>query len=56
LDGAAGWGKEKEEDRRQDKVEERRKTVGFPQGPMRNYRKLQGLVCKTKFPINLKPE
>jgi hypothetical protein len=28
----------------------------FPQGPMRKYRKLQGPVCKTKFPVDLKPK
>jgi hypothetical protein len=48
-------GKEKEQ-RRQDKEEERRKIDGLPQGLIRNYRKLQGLVCKTKFSIDLKPK
>jgi hypothetical protein len=48
-------GKEKEQ-RRQDKEEERRKIDGLSQGLIRNYRKLQGLVCKTKFPTDLKPE
>jgi hypothetical protein len=52
---AAGGGKEKE-GKRQDKEEERRRTDGLSQGPKRNFRKLQGLVCKAKFPINLKPE
>jgi hypothetical protein len=46
---------EKEEGRRQDKVEERRRTVGFLQGLIREIRELQGLVCKVKFPIDLKP-
>jgi hypothetical protein len=55
LDGAAGWGKEKE-GKYQDKEEERRITDGLSQGPKCNFRKLPGLVYKTKFPINLKPE
>jgi hypothetical protein len=46
---------DKEEGRRQDKVEERRKTVEFPQGLICKIRKLQGPVCKVKFPIDLKP-
>jgi hypothetical protein len=46
----------KEKGRRQDKVEERRKTVGFPQGLIRKIRELQGLVCKVKFPVDLKPK
>jgi hypothetical protein len=46
---------EKEEGRRQDKVEERRKTVGFLQGLIRKIRKLQGPECKTKIPADLKP-
>jgi hypothetical protein len=46
----------KEEDKAPVIREQRRRGNGFPQGPMRKYRKLQGPVCKTKFPINLKPE
>jgi hypothetical protein len=51
---------EKEERRRQgrDKVEreeeQRRKGIRTSQGLMRNFRKLQGLVCKAKFPIDFK--
>jgi hypothetical protein len=29
--------------------EQRRRMNSFPQGLMRKYRKLQGLVCKTKI-------
>jgi hypothetical protein len=47
-------GKEKEGGR-QDKEEERRRTDGIPQGLIRNFKKLQGLVCKVKFSIDLKP-
>jgi hypothetical protein len=46
----------KEEGRRQDKVEGRRKTVGFPQELIRKFRELQGPVCKVKFPVTLKPK
>jgi hypothetical protein len=35
----------------QDKEEERRRTDRIPQGLTRNFRKLQGLVCKVKFPL-----
>jgi hypothetical protein len=35
---------------------QRRKGTRISQGPLHNFRKLQGLVCKTKFPIDLKPE
>jgi hypothetical protein len=45
----------KKEGRRQDKEEERRKIDGLSQGLIRNFRKLQGLFCKTKFPVDLKP-
>jgi flagella basal body P-ring formation protein FlgA len=34
---------------------QRRRGKEISQGPMRNFRKLQGLVCKTKFHIDLKP-
>jgi hypothetical protein len=47
---------EKEEGRRQDKVEKRRKTVRFPQGLVRKIRELQGPVCKVKFSVDLKPK
>jgi hypothetical protein len=36
--------------------EQRRRRIRFPQGLMRNFRKLQGPICKAKFPIDLKPE
>jgi hypothetical protein len=48
-------GKQKKRRRRQDK-KQRRRGIGIPQGLMRNFRKLQGPFCKTKFPINLKPK
>jgi hypothetical protein len=35
---------------------QRRKGTRISQGPLRNFRKLQGLFCKTKFPIDLKPK
>jgi hypothetical protein len=35
---------------------QRRKGIGFLQGLIRKYRKLQGLACKIKFPVDLKPE
>jgi hypothetical protein len=38
----------------QDKEEERRRTDGLFQGLKRNFRKLQGLVCKVKFSVDLK--
>jgi hypothetical protein len=47
---------EKEEGRRQDKVEERRKSVGFPQGLIRKIRELQGPIYKVKFSVDLKPK
>jgi hypothetical protein len=43
-------GKEKKQ-RRQDKVGERRKTDGIPQGLIRKIRELQGLICKKNFPL-----
>jgi hypothetical protein len=46
----------KKEGRHQDKVEERRKTDGIPQGLIHKIREMQGPICKTKFPIDLKPE
>jgi hypothetical protein len=39
----------------QGEEKQRRRGNGFPQGLMRNFRKLQGPVCKAKFPINPKP-
>jgi hypothetical protein len=35
--------------------EQRRRGKEISQGLMRNFRKLQGPVCKEKFPIDLKP-
>jgi hypothetical protein len=35
--------------------EQRRRGKEISQGLMRNFRKLQGLVCKANFPIDLKP-
>jgi hypothetical protein len=35
---------------------QRRRGKEISQGLMRNFRKLQGPVCKAKFPINLKPK
>jgi hypothetical protein len=35
--------------------EQRRGMNSFLQGPIRKYRKLQGPVCKTKFPVDIKP-
>jgi hypothetical protein len=46
-------GKEKEGGAREEK--QRRRMNRFPQGLMRNFRKLQGPFCKAKFPIDLKP-
>jgi hypothetical protein len=53
-DGCAADGEKRKEGRRQDKEEERRKTDGLFQGLIRNFRKLQGLFYKAKFPINPK--
>jgi hypothetical protein len=39
-----------------DKGEQRGKTSGILQGRIRNFWKLQGLICKARFPIDLKPE
>jgi hypothetical protein len=36
--------------------EQRRRGKEISQGLMRDFRKLQGLIYKAKFPINLKPE
>jgi hypothetical protein len=36
--------------------EQRRRGKEICQGLMRNFWKLQGPVCKTKFPVDLKPE
>jgi hypothetical protein len=51
---AAGGGKKKKGNVRIRKRREE-EQMDFPQGPKCNFRKLQGLVCKAKFPINLKP-
>jgi hypothetical protein len=40
----------------QGEEKQRRRRNGFPQGLIRNFIKLQGLFCKAKFPIDLKPE
>jgi hypothetical protein len=34
---------------------QRRREKEISQGLIRKYRKLQGLVCKAKFPIDVKP-
>jgi hypothetical protein len=47
-------GEDKREREREE--EQRRRRNEIPQGLMHNSRKLQGLVCKAKFPIDLKPE
>jgi hypothetical protein len=47
--------KRKKETPGKDKEEQRRRRKVTSQGLMRNYRKLQGPVCKTKFHIDLKP-
>jgi hypothetical protein len=52
---AAGEDKQTE-GKRQDKEEKKRRTDGLSQGPNRKYRKLQGLDCKTKFSVDLKPK
>jgi hypothetical protein len=39
---------------RQGEEKQRKREVEFSQGLMRNFRKLQGPVCKTKFPVDLK--
>jgi hypothetical protein len=52
---AAAGGVKENEGKRQDKKEERRRTDGLSQGLIRKIRELQGLVCKAKFPIDLKP-
>jgi hypothetical protein len=43
-------------DRTEREEEQRRKGNRISQGPLRKYRKLQGPDCKTKFPVDLKPE
>jgi hypothetical protein len=35
---------------------QRRRGKVISQGLMRNFRKLQGLICKEKFPVDLKPQ
>jgi hypothetical protein len=45
------------EDKKEQREEkQRRKGTRISQGPLRNFRKLQGPVCKTKFPVDLKPK
>jgi hypothetical protein len=41
----------REEDKAPVIREQRRRRNGFPQGPMRKYRKLQGPACKKNFPL-----
>jgi hypothetical protein len=51
----AGWvTKEQEEHRIRESRRERQ--VELSQGLVRKIRKLQGLFCKTKFPVDLKLE
>jgi hypothetical protein len=42
------------EDKRERGEKQRRRRNEIPQGLMHNFRKLQGLICKTKFPVDLK--
>jgi hypothetical protein len=42
-------------DKAEREEEQKRKGKRTSQGLMRNFRKLRGLVCKAKFPIDLKP-
>ncbi|PVH38808.1 hypothetical protein PAHAL_5G358300 [Panicum hallii] len=45
------------EDKKEQREEkQRRKGTRISQGPLHNFRKLQGPVCKTKFPVDLKPK
>jgi hypothetical protein len=44
------------EDRTEREEKQRRRRKQISQGLMRNFRKLQGLVCKAKFTFDLKPE
>jgi hypothetical protein len=44
-----------ETDRTKREEEQRRKGNRISQGPLREFRKLQGLVRKVKFPVDLKP-
>jgi hypothetical protein len=45
------------EDKKEQREEkQRRKGTRISQGPLRNFRKLQGLVCKIIFSIDLKPK
>jgi hypothetical protein len=48
--------KRKKETPGKDIEEQRRRRKVTSQGLMRNYRKLQGPICKTKFPVDLKPK
>jgi hypothetical protein len=38
-----------------DKRNRGERELKLSQGLMRKYRKLQGPICKTKFPVDLKP-
>jgi hypothetical protein len=45
------------EDKKEQREEkQRRKGTRISQGPLRNFWKLQGLICKERFPIDLKPK
>jgi hypothetical protein len=59
-DGDKDWGREQTPAVRKKKgaseKEQRRRGKVISQGLMRNFRGLQGPICKTKFSINLKPE
>jgi hypothetical protein len=44
-----------EDKKEQEEEKQRRKGTRIFQGLMCNYRKLQGPVCKTKFPVDLEP-
>jgi hypothetical protein len=53
------WRKERRRqgrDKAEKEEEQRIKGIRTSQGLMRNFRKLQGLACKAKFSINIKPE
>jgi hypothetical protein len=51
LDVAAG--REEDKGARDKRTEEKGKEVS--QGLMHDFRKLQGLICKAKFAVDLKP-
>jgi hypothetical protein len=58
-EGEANRGKKKrkrqiDKDRAEREEEQRRKGNRISQGPLHKFRKLQGLVRKVKFPVDLK--